>query len=547
MTRHSLSLMAVLTWGLIVPPVLAQSFDQPAAPSASTVQPAGRSETIDTYVNAIEQAREPSAAVSAYAKGYAIDPQNRALEEAYVNRMVEFGLPRAAYNQAQALVDLDRNNGLAWSVLSYVAARQGQMAEALVDIVQAAALRPDHWFVQEVAGQLLAWYDITRPTVSDSLRNSLDRLRSKLQGERFFADAYRYAQDDLRQAAAAQTQPARRADQAQRPSQPAYQPDYDSGTAGLYPPPESIFPYSTSYLPLDLYRTEPYTDTAYSYIPSYPGYASTYVPFYPSYPYGIYYPTYQPAYYPYYPYYYDFPFFGYPFYPFFGNNVTVIVKDRHRHKPDLFAFLFGRHGFGDKSDGRFGDRFEGRRGDRFDINRGRGITSQVDGRRMTYFRGQSRMGEPERRVPIFRSEERASLSFGPRDVTAPMIRRSVNRGGAGYGSQAQNPQGASVIPRVDVLRSAGAQRAPMPAPIQPSRVEPRRMQAPSRSFGAAPYVGPAPRSYSAGPRTTLPSVAPRSYSAGRPSMGVPRASISRSAPAATPRVSVGRSGGGGRR
>lgn len=52
--------------------------------------------------------------VAAYANGIALDRNDPKLCEAYVARMVDFGLPEMAYHQAQMLTTLQSNNGLAW-------------------------------------------------------------------------------------------------------------------------------------------------------------------------------------------------------------------------------------------------------------------------------------------------------------------------------------------------------------------------------------------------------------------------------------------------
>src|SRR5262245_61898690 len=120
--------------------------------------PATRPE-VTAAIQAIQQATDPSAVISAYANAFAIDRNEPKLYDAYVARMVDLGLPELAYHQAQALTTLQSNNGLAWGVVAYVDARRAQMPEALSSIILAGELAPQNKFVQRTAGEILAWYD----------------------------------------------------------------------------------------------------------------------------------------------------------------------------------------------------------------------------------------------------------------------------------------------------------------------------------------------------------------------------------------------------
>ncbi len=105
-------------------------------------------------IQAIQQAPDPSAAVTAYANGIALDRHDPKLYEAYVARMVDLGLPELAYHQAQTLTTLQSSNGLAWGVVAYVDARRGQMADAISAINLAGQFAPENKFVAHTAGEL---------------------------------------------------------------------------------------------------------------------------------------------------------------------------------------------------------------------------------------------------------------------------------------------------------------------------------------------------------------------------------------------------------
>ena len=152
--------------------------------------------SIDTAIQAIQQAQDPSAAIGAYANGFAIDRNNPRLYDAYVSRMVELGLPEMAYHQAQTLTTVQSDNGLGWGVIAYVDARRGQMTDAVSAINLAGQFAPNNPFVQHTAGELLAWYDFKadQTKVSQSAKDGLAKVRNLLDRYSTFTQAYSAAQ-----------------------------------------------------------------------------------------------------------------------------------------------------------------------------------------------------------------------------------------------------------------------------------------------------------------------------------------------------------------
>ena len=167
---------AVCEWGLTM------AWADPAADTAAAVQ-------------AIQQASDPSAAVSAYASGFAADRNNIALHNAYVMRMVDFGLPELAYHQAQLLTTLDAGNGLAWGVVAHVDARRTDMPAAITAIALAAESAPEHPFVQRTAGEIVAWYDAkgAQAFVSESSRAGIAKIRALMETRPAYTEAYNAA------------------------------------------------------------------------------------------------------------------------------------------------------------------------------------------------------------------------------------------------------------------------------------------------------------------------------------------------------------------
>lgn len=161
-------------------------------------------------IEALRQAPDPSAAISAFANGYALDRNNPELYNAYVARMVDLGLPEVAYHQAQTLTTLQSNNGLAWGVVAYVDARRQQLPDAISAINLAGQFAPDNTFVQHTAGELAAWYDFKadKSTLPESAKTGLAKVRSLLEQRPAFTTAYNTAQKAYQSQANADTQPA---------------------------------------------------------------------------------------------------------------------------------------------------------------------------------------------------------------------------------------------------------------------------------------------------------------------------------------------------
>ena len=156
-------------------------------------------------IQAIQQAPDPSAVVTAYANGIALDRNDPKLYEAYVVRMVDLGLPEMAYHQAQTLTTMQSSNGLAWGVVAYVDARRGQMPEAISAINLAGQFAPENKFVAHTAGELVAWYDIkaNKTTLPDNAKDGLAKVRGLLGKQSAFTEAY----DTAHKAYQAQTTP----------------------------------------------------------------------------------------------------------------------------------------------------------------------------------------------------------------------------------------------------------------------------------------------------------------------------------------------------
>jgi hypothetical protein len=146
-------------------------------------------------IQAIQQAADPSAVVAAFGNGLAASPNDPSLYEAYVNRMVDLGLPELAYHQAQTLTTLEPNRGLAWGVVGYVDARRGDMADAVFAVSLAASLEPENKFVLRTAGEVTAWYDLRadQSTIPQATKDALAKARSLIGNKPAYTEAYNIA------------------------------------------------------------------------------------------------------------------------------------------------------------------------------------------------------------------------------------------------------------------------------------------------------------------------------------------------------------------
>ncbi len=170
-----------------------KSDSQPAAEPARGPETMPSSGRLEGFIQAIRDADYPSQAISAYARGCAVDRTQPEIHEAYMRRMLQFGLPRIAQYGARALVAMQDDNGMAWGVLGYMAGRKGDLADALSSMIRAAEGAPDNVGILHNSGQLFAWYenDPEVPVLSDRTKRAMSRLREQLAEREPFAKAYR--------------------------------------------------------------------------------------------------------------------------------------------------------------------------------------------------------------------------------------------------------------------------------------------------------------------------------------------------------------------
>jgi len=151
------------------------------------------SEELAELIRVIRTGQRPNVAMAAYARGNAIGPMSVELHDAYMKRMLKFGLPQVAYYPARNLVVIDKANGTAWGVIGYMEGRRGKFSAALKATIRAAELLKDDPSVLNNAGQLVAWYENTPqpPRIPDAVKRSLDRIHHRLIIREPFSKAFR--------------------------------------------------------------------------------------------------------------------------------------------------------------------------------------------------------------------------------------------------------------------------------------------------------------------------------------------------------------------
>ena len=153
---------------------------------------AANAKRLAALIDTLKTADNPSAAMAAYARGCGIDRTNVELQNAYMRKMLTFGLPKISYYAARVLVGLQPDNGTAWGVVGYMHGRRGELGKALAASIRAAEKAPEDPSIAHNAGQLLGWYEneLTPPRLPDSARRILEQILDDLFRQESFVKAH---------------------------------------------------------------------------------------------------------------------------------------------------------------------------------------------------------------------------------------------------------------------------------------------------------------------------------------------------------------------
>ena len=118
------------------------------------------------FVQAVRDAKTIDEAILAFEKGISLDAKNVDLLNAYLRKMLKFGLIHKAYEPAGTLRDLQTSNVLALSTTGHLFATETNLLAALDVYIQAMRLDPDDPSIQKNLGQLMAWVDLDSRAVN---------------------------------------------------------------------------------------------------------------------------------------------------------------------------------------------------------------------------------------------------------------------------------------------------------------------------------------------------------------------------------------------
>lgn len=255
---NSTRLLAFVLAGSVLVPQLVRA-QEPATRPAEPVA-VQQPRPVDALVQRVREAQDPSSAIQAYADARALAPNDLEVQKAFVHRMVELGLPEMANQQAQDVLTRAPNDGVAWAVSGYLAAKRNQMGSAATDLASASQLAPDDPFVQRTGAQIVAWADShkDKTDVSPQALVAIGTIRDKLSGRPEYAQAYQGALTAYQQMAMAP------APTAQGVASAASQPGTEASGYDALLGPSSYYPSPAAY-------PEPAYQTPYYYAPAYYG------------------------------------------------------------------------------------------------------------------------------------------------------------------------------------------------------------------------------------------------------------------------------------
>jgi tetratricopeptide (TPR) repeat protein len=155
---------------------------------------------LDEAIAKIEAAATPEDAASAYTAGRAIEARDAKLLDAYMRRMLKFGLPQVAQYAATTLAQIDDTNGLAWGVMGYIYGKNGSFPQALAACLKAIQYDADNAGVLHNLGILTAWHEhdpIGKTSVSSTLSEQVARGKSDWSSHGAFSEGAKQVSEAL--------------------------------------------------------------------------------------------------------------------------------------------------------------------------------------------------------------------------------------------------------------------------------------------------------------------------------------------------------------
>ena len=147
---------------------------------------------LERLVTAIETAETVAAADGFFSEASRYDRDDPGINQAYLNRMLQFGQVQKAVYAARRLLKFSDREGIAFAVLAYYEADQGYLAKAFPEAVRAAELLPQDPGIMHNAGALVAWFEYQDDVsyVPEEVRQALLLNESAWRDQPDFAAAY---------------------------------------------------------------------------------------------------------------------------------------------------------------------------------------------------------------------------------------------------------------------------------------------------------------------------------------------------------------------
>lgn len=183
---------------LLVPSLVPASSEAPSEPAksqtpAAQTDDAAGAEKLAECLRRIRDAKDPADALSAYARACSLAPDDPAVRDAHMRRMLQFGKPDIAVPPARVLLRLQPAHPLARAVVGYWHCKRKEWSQGLIETVLALTGMDRDPGVLNNAGQLVAWHEAQpkRKELPKRAQEILSEKRSRLMGKPKFAEAHR--------------------------------------------------------------------------------------------------------------------------------------------------------------------------------------------------------------------------------------------------------------------------------------------------------------------------------------------------------------------
>ncbi len=179
--------IGVIASVLVTSPTFTQS-PEPAQPQGAT----SIFVSANAAIEAISRTESPTQAQAIYISAAKTYRENIQLHDAFMKRMLQLKRPELAFQAANVLTALQPDNPTAWALQAFQNGQRGEMSSALQSLIRAKSLNQTDPILQQLTGELLAWYDNSpqRPVLPEPDQLALENIRKELTGTEPFNTSY---------------------------------------------------------------------------------------------------------------------------------------------------------------------------------------------------------------------------------------------------------------------------------------------------------------------------------------------------------------------